>query len=681
MRARASGLLAAETLLLIAAWGCGGNDRASGDFFYRIETGNVQSGYAVLDTSFTEVNGERFILLEFESRTRSRAMGSDIDTRTRMSYLLDPGDKHVLRAEGEFDAKTQSARWTAEVSDNRITGSSPIKGDGLIRDMPPDAVIDNILFFDRLVSDLMEKGLSRVTYPVLDPLDFEFRETRYEKAGEEVLELNGRRYPVMVVDQTVEATGVRARLWIDTSDAMVVKVLQQDGNVITRADPAVVAGVGRADLDKYLFNKTNVAIADVSSVTYMKVRAKVRPIGMRPTLESLNIPGQAFTGVVEDNLIDGVFEIEHRRFDGTGSPGFPAPPSPPDLEPYLAADGVFETGDPVLIERAREITAGSRNAWEAATRLARWVSDEIAYAVPGGGTARRTYDLRAGECGAHSVLLATFCRAVGIPARVVWGCMYVPEHGGSFGQHGWTEVHMGEAGWIPVDATVGEADFLDSSHIRVGELASTVSRLNGQEFEVLDYRLAGKGPETAANLDRYRPFCGTYRHRDGPLYYKVKIMDGRLVIEVPGKVLLALEDPDERGRWFCRLAGNLYATFDRRGREGGDEVTGMVIHERMSLPRSADSGQSPPGLPDDLAPYPGIYHLAAAGKDFEILWKKGSLALRHPLLDKTFALKEAGDGVWRTKKAPYVVSFARDTNGNVTSMNLEEANTFVRKSD
>ena len=69
----------------------------------------------------------------------------------------------------------------------------------------------------------------------------------------------------------------------------------------------------------------------------------------------------------------------------------------------------------MLIAKARKIAEGSRDSWEAGCRLSKWVAENIHYEIPGGGSARRTYDLRAGECGAHSILLTAFCRAVGIP--------------------------------------------------------------------------------------------------------------------------------------------------------------------------------------------------------------------------------------------------------------------------
>ena len=57
----------------------------------------------------------------------------------------------------------------------------------------------------------------------------------------------------------------------------------------------------------------------------------------------------------------------------------------------------------VLIKKAKELTEGAIDSWDAVRRLSRWVGTEIAGAIPG-GSARQTYDNRKGECGAHSRL-------------------------------------------------------------------------------------------------------------------------------------------------------------------------------------------------------------------------------------------------------------------------------------
>ena len=85
----------------------------------------------------------------------------------------------------------------------------------------------------------------------------------------------------------------------------------------------------------------------------------------------------------------------------------------------------------------------------------------------------------------HSRILAAMCRAVGIPPCLSTGGMYVADNGGFFGQLVWTEVYMGAAGWIPVDATIGEVDFIDAIHIRLGEK----STFHPEKMEIIDYRV------------------------------------------------------------------------------------------------------------------------------------------------------------------------------------------------
>jgi transglutaminase-like putative cysteine protease len=675
-------VLAVAFALIGGATGCTQRgEKVPGDLFYKIETGGVQSGYAVVDTQLVVEDGEELIRLEQRNHFESRIMGADMDTESRMTFLLEPAGKRVRSHEGESSSSTQTARWTIEITDGQARGSSSLKQDDMVLDLPPGAIVENTIFFDHIIADFAGTDLAEKTYPVLDIIDFEIRDTRYEKHAEETLTLAGTKHDAVVVDRSVEATGTRARMWIDTSTAMVVKIRQQDGNVISLADPSVVNKVKRVNMDQYIFDKTDVAIADVSGITYMKVRATIRPIGVQPTPETLNVPGQKFTGTVKDNLIEGVFEIEHKRFDGAGAPAFPIPETAPEMAEYLAADGVYESDDEVLAEKARDITAGATDAWGAATRLAQWVSDEIGYAIPGGGTARNTYDIRAGECGAHSVLLATFCRTVGIPARMVWGCMYTPNNGGSFGQHGWTEVYMGAAGWIPLDATVGEADFVDSGHIRVANFGSLNTQLNAQQFEILDYRVVGGGVESAdAARERYAPYVGEYRQKESSTDCEVKVMDGVLVVDIPNQAMLALDDPDEQGRWVCKMARNAYVSFDQPNQGETGNIEAFTLHEVYSLPRQMDSDTADAHVPAEFLPYLGRYHMAALAADFTVSWKRAGLALQHPRRNRAFTLERIRAGrAWKTRGGPYTISFVTDQNGNVASMTLDAVNEFRKK--
>jgi hypothetical protein len=349
-----------------------------------------------------------------------------------------------------------------------------------------------------------------------------------------------------------------------------------------------------------------------------------------------------------------------------------------NLKKYLEPDRFIEAEDPVLVAKAREITAGARDSWQAAVRLSTWVSENIGYAIPGGGTARRTYDVRAGECGSHSMLLAAFCRAVGIPARVVFGALYVTDFGGGFGQHAWNETYMGPAGWIPVDSTANEVDFIDSGHIRVMEMQSAASnRFNGNEIEVLEHRLANQpGRSGIPAAVGFADYVGTYAHLRKGRTFTVLEKEGNLVLDVPGRMVLPFNPSDERGRWYCKLAPRLYLTFKK---DGAGNVRELVLHEVTFLPRRAPAEAAGPGIPAELAPYTGRYFFAAVNAEMTVLVQDGRLAVYDPTDKTTARFRPTGkEGEWLDDFGFVMISFEKDAQGQVGLMKIDTADTFVR---
>jgi len=87
--------------------------------------------------------------------------------------------------------------------------------------------------------------------------------------------------------------------------------------------------------------------------------------------------------------------------------------------------------------------------------------------------------------------------------------MVVPNLGGSFGQHAWNEVYMGETGWIPLDTTVKEVDYADSGHIRLGVLSSAHIALNPKQMEILDFQAGAQsfaGFQGTVDTKKYQPY-------------------------------------------------------------------------------------------------------------------------------------------------------------------------------
>jgi hypothetical protein len=135
---------------------------------------------------------------------------------------------------------------------------------------------------------------------------------------------------------------------------------------------------------------------------------------------------------------------------------------------FLRPNAMITSRDPRVAELARQAAGGATDPWEQARRVSKWVAQnlrnknfEIGFA-PASEVAR---DL-AGDCTEHGVLVAAMCRALGIPARVAVGLVYVDSLGG-FGFHLWNEVYVNKR-WVAVDATFDQ-DEVDAVHIKLSD--------------------------------------------------------------------------------------------------------------------------------------------------------------------------------------------------------------------
>lgn len=131
-----------------------------------------------------------------------------------------------------------------------------------------------------------------------------------------------------------------------------------------------------------------------------------------------------------------------------------SPPGPPatNLAPWLASTLFVQADDSRLIEKAREITAGTAGPPEAALAIYRWVHDNV--------TKSPTVSLPSaldvllhpeGDCNEHTYLFVGLARAAGIPAKIRVGLTL---HNGLFYYHAWPSVYLGR--WVDMDPTLGQ---------------------------------------------------------------------------------------------------------------------------------------------------------------------------------------------------------------------------------
>ncbi len=118
---------------------------------------------------------------------------------------------------------------------------------------------------------------------------------------------------------------------------------------------------------------------------------------------------------------------------------------------------------PGIVRLAGEVTAGSRDPYEAATRLTRFLSTTFRYSLSKKETALEPlqeflFTRRSGNCEYFSAALTVMLRSLDIPARVVGG--FQRGEWNPYGRyfmvrlsdaHAWVEAHFDGLGWVTFD--------------------------------------------------------------------------------------------------------------------------------------------------------------------------------------------------------------------------------------
>ncbi len=126
----------------------------------------------------------------------------------------------------------------------------------------------------------------------------------------------------------------------------------------------------------------------------------------------------------------------------------------------------LQSDDKRIAALARKAVGQAADALQAARAIEAFVRQYVNnknFSV-GYATAVEVAESKQGDCTEHAVLAAAMCRALGIPAQVVCGMVYVDEFAERkdlFVPHAWTQVFVGD-GWVGLDPALGS---FDAGHI------------------------------------------------------------------------------------------------------------------------------------------------------------------------------------------------------------------------
>ena len=124
---------------------------------------------------------------------------------------------------------------------------------------------------------------------------------------------------------------------------------------------------------------------------------------------------------------------------------------------------------------------------------------------------------KVGDCNEHTALYVAMARALGIPARIAVGLVYMH---GAFYYHAWPEVYIddgsGRGLWLPVDPTLNQFP-ADATHLRLArggldKQAAILPLIGRLKMTVLDLEL-GARLDADPRRPRSRPISARSRSR------------------------------------------------------------------------------------------------------------------------------------------------------------------------
>jgi hypothetical protein len=389
-------------------------------------------------------------------------------------FSLDPGTGPIV-VHGEVESSQSAStrpRLRLDVKTSSGTRTSEIE-----LEAPPMLMLN---LARRLAATGLTTG-ARHQWMVFDPATLRNAPVEAQVGRREIVRADNSPIPAFRVDLTF--AGLRTTSWV-TDTGEVVREESPMGLISVRetADRAramAVPGEMRTDMLEAS------AVVPVMQERLDEPR-DVRRLRLR--LDGVDLSPLDLDGVGQD--------AEGNIVDIRDAGALRAGASDPSAATYLPPEPFIESDAPeirVEADRAVGHIRGNRARAEALTRYVNaLVEKKPTVSLPSALEVLRT---RIGDCNEHTVLYVAMARAIGLPARIAVGLVYIH---GAFYYHSWPEVYVDEGAgrglWLPVDPTLNQFP-ADTTHLRLvrGSLdkqAAILSMVGRLKITVLDLELA-----------------------------------------------------------------------------------------------------------------------------------------------------------------------------------------------
>jgi hypothetical protein len=189
-------------------------------------------------------------------------------------------------------------------------------------------------------------------------------------------------------------------------------------------------------------------------------------------------------------------------------------------------------------------------------------------------------------------------------------------------------------------------------------------------MEILDFQAGpqkfGRAPERSESPD-YEPYSGKFSGPRGMI--TVFAQDAGLSIRLADGRTFGLRDPDEEGKWVFKLTRDVNVLFERAG---SGRITGLILSNKVRIPKRAAPQEIPDDVPSDLRSCLGQYPIPMAKQEISIIYRKEGLVMLFPGGRRGTLEGPDENGLWLDKSSGDRYSFVRDEDGTVRTLILHE---------
>ena len=303
-----------------------------------------------------------------------------------------------------------------------------------------------------LAGDRLVPG-SRYVWTILDPATLQSAPVTVNVGSRSIVRAADTVVPAFRVEMSFQ--GLQTTSWItDTGD--IVREESPLGLMTIRETPEraqglAVSGRVREDLLRAsaVVPEMRQRIDDPTTVTRMLLR-----------FDGPSLPTSDLDGVGQSHDGSVIELVDARTLE--------AQPLDAGAAAYLSPEPLIESDAPEIIAEAQRAVRDAMTDRARAERLTRYVNGLLdkkpTMSLP---SAREVLRTRVGDCNEHTALYVAMARAVGLPARIAVGLVFMR---GAFYYHAWPEVYIRESAtqglWLPVDPTLNQFP-ADTTHVRL----------------------------------------------------------------------------------------------------------------------------------------------------------------------------------------------------------------------